>query len=72
MKTKVKNIDGTEVKNVLSDDKKKQDEKNRKLSKGIALSVEIESNFKLLSYRIIEQEIFLSKIDELVEFYLAK
>jgi len=72
MKTKVKNMDGTEVNNVLSDDKKALDEKNRKLSKGIALSVEVESNFKLLSYRIIDQEVFLSKIDEIVEFYKSK
>lgn len=69
METKVKNLNGE---NVLNDDKKKQELYERKLSKGIALSVEIESNFKLLSYRIINQEVFLSKIDELVEFYKSK
>lgn len=69
--TKVKSLNGTEVK-VLSDDKKVQDEKNKKLSKGIAISVEMESNFKLFSYRIIDQEVFLSKVDELINFYKAK
>jgi hypothetical protein len=69
METKVKNLKGE---NVLNDEKKKQEAQERKLSKGIALSVEIESNFKLLSYRIINQEVFISKIDELVDFYKAK
>ena len=67
METKVKNLKGE---NVLNDDKKKEKAQEKKLSKGIALSVEIESNFKLLSYRIINQEVFISKIDELVNFYL--
>lgn len=65
---KVKQLHGTET-NVVSDDKKQQDQKNAKLSKGIAISVEIESNFKLFSYRIIDQEVFVSKIDELINFY---
>lgn len=69
METKVKNMDGT---NVVSDDKKKLDNEQKKLSKAIALSVEMESNFKLLSYRIINQEVFVSKIDELVKFYKSK
>jgi len=66
--TKVKKLHGTET-NVLSDDKKKLEQKNAKLSKGIAISVEMESNFKLFSYRIIDQEVFLSKVDELINFY---
>lgn len=66
--TKVKQLNGTKT-NVVSDDKKVQDQKNAKLSKGIAISVEIESNFKLFSYRIIDQEVFVSKIDELINFY---
>lgn len=66
METKVKTMDG---KNVLSDDKKKLDDEQKQLSKAIAISVEIESNFKLLSYRIIDQKVFVSKIDELIEFY---
>jgi len=69
METKVKNMDGT---NVISDDKKKLDDEQKKLSKAIALSVEIESNFKLLSYRIINQEVFVSKVDELIKFYKSK
>ncbi len=66
--TKVKSLNGTDV-NVISDDKKVQQQKNTKLSKGIAISVEMESNFKLFSYRIIDQEVFLSKVDELIKFY---
>ncbi len=69
METKVKNIDGT---NVISDDKKKQNEKQTQISGAIGLSVEMESNFKLFSYRIIDQEVFISRIDELVQFYLNK
>lgn len=66
--TKVKKLNGTET-NVISDDKKIQEQKNNKLSKAIAISVEMESNFKLFSYRIIDQEVFISKIDELLNFY---
>lgn len=68
METKIRKLN----ENVVSDDKTKKEQFEKKLSKGIALSVEIESNFKLLSYRIINQEIFLSKIDELVKFYKSK
>lgn len=68
METKVRNLN----ENVVSDDKQKKEQFEKKLSKGIAISVEIESNFKLLSYRIINQEVFLSKIDELVKFYKSK
>jgi hypothetical protein len=34
--------------------------------------VEVESNFKLFSYRIIDQETFISRIDELLNFYIKK
>lgn len=52
-----------------SDDKKKQQEMSKKLSKAIGMAIEMESNFKLYSYRIVEPEVFLSRIDELVNFY---
>jgi hypothetical protein len=69
METKVKNIDGT---NVISDDKKAQKKKETQLSGAIGFSVEVESNFKLFSYRIIDQETFISRIDELLNFYIKK
>lgn len=69
METKVKKLDGT---NVISDDKQKITKEQAQLSGAIGLSVEVESNFKLFSYRIIDQTTFISRIDELVEFYLKK
>lgn len=70
METKVKQLH-TEN-NVLSDDKQKQEQQLAKLSAAIGVAVEMESNFKLFSYRIIDQETYISKVDELVEFYQKK
>lgn len=69
METKVKQL---HTENVISDDKQKQDKQMAKLSAAIGVAVEMESNFKLFSYRIIDQETYISKVDELVEFYQKK
>lgn len=53
----------------LSDDKATQDKQNKKLSAAIGVAVEMESSFKLFSYRIIDQDTYISKIEELVNFY---
>lgn len=66
MGTKVKKLDGT---NVLTDDKQAQKQKDEKLSKAITLAVEMESSFKLFSYRIIDPQVFISRVDELLNFY---
>ena len=42
---------------------------DRKLSAGILLAVELESNFKLFSYRCIDKQNFLDRIDGLIEIY---
>ena len=47
-------------------DKNKQD---KQLAAAILLSVDIESNFKLYSYRVIDQEQFLQKQKDLVNFF---
>ncbi len=43
----------------------------KKLSAGILLAVELESNFKLYSYRCIEPENYLQRIDQLIKVYNA-
>lgn len=70
METKVKQLH-TEN-NVISDEKQKQDQQMAKLSAAIGVAVEMESNFKLFSYRIVDQDTFISKVDELIAFYQKK
>ncbi len=50
-----------------TEEQKKQD--GQQLSAGILLAVELESNFKLYSYRCIEPENFLERIDNLIKIY---
>lgn len=69
METKVKQL---HTENIISDDKQAQDKQMAKLSAAIGVAVEMESNFKLFSYRIIDQETYISKVDELVSFYQKK
>ena len=45
----------------------KQD--GKKLTAGILLAVELESNFKLFSYRCIDDKSFLDRIDGLISIY---
>lgn len=52
-----------------TDDKKAEKELAQKLSKAIGMSIEMESNFKLYSYRIIEPGVYLQRVEELVDFY---
>jgi hypothetical protein len=44
-------------------------ETGKQLSAGILLAVELESNFKLYSYRCIEPENYLERIDALIKLY---
>jgi hypothetical protein len=69
METKVRQL---HTENVISDDKQKQDKQLAKLSAAIGVAVEMESNFKLFSYRIIDQDTYISKVDELISFYQKK
>jgi hypothetical protein len=46
-------------------------QEGKQLSAGILLAVELESNFKLYSYRCIEPENFLQRIDQLIKVYDA-
>jgi hypothetical protein len=41
----------------------------KKLTAGILLAVELESNFKLFSYRCIDKDNFLDRIDGLISIY---
>lgn len=59
METKVKQLHPEN--NVISDDKQKQEKQMAKLSAAIGVAVEMESNFKLFSYRIIDQDTFIIK-----------
>jgi hypothetical protein len=68
METKVKKLH----ENVISDDKQKQDKQMAKLSAAIGVAVEMESNFKLFSYRIIDQDTYISKVEDLIQFYQKK
>jgi len=70
METKVKQLHLEN--NVISDDKQKQDKQMAKLSAAIGVAVEMESNFKLFSYRIIDQDTFISKVEDLIQFYQKK
>lgn len=51
--------------------KAQKTENGKQLSAGILLAVELESNFKLYSYRCIEPENYLERIDELIKIYNA-
>lgn len=44
-------------------------QEGKQLSAGILLAVELESNFKLYSYRCIEPANFLERIDNLIKIY---
>jgi hypothetical protein len=68
METKVKKLH----ENVISDDKQAQDKQMAKLSAAIGVAVEMESNFKLFSYRIIDQDTYISKVEDLIQFYQKK
>lgn len=46
-----------------------KEQKGKELSAGILLAVELESNFKLYSYRCIEPENFLERIEHLIKIY---
>lgn len=50
---------------------KQKVQQGKQLSAGILLAVELESNFKLFSYRCIEPENYLQRIDELIKVYDA-
>jgi len=49
--------------------KKQEVQQGKQLSAGILLAVEMESNFKLYSYRCIEPENYLERIDNLIKIY---
>tara|TARA_B110000879_G_C11170990_1_gene513567 strand:- start:1437 stop:1643 length:207 start_codon:yes stop_codon:yes gene_type:complete len=51
--------------------KDQETENGKQLSAGILLAVELESNFKLYSYRCIEPENYLERIDQLIKIYHA-
>ena len=51
--------------------KKQEVQQGKQLSAGILLAVELESNFKLYSYRCIEPTNYLQRIDELIKVYDA-
>jgi hypothetical protein len=56
------------TKSPLKTDKELQKD-GKKLTAGILLAVELESNFKLFSYRCIDKENFLDRIDGLISIY---
>lgn len=47
----------------------KDKELKTRLSAAIFLSIDLEANFKLYSYRILEPEIFVERLEELVSRY---
>ena len=49
--------------------KTEQIQEGKKLSAAILLTVELETNFKLYSYRCIEPKNFMERVDELVSIY---
>lgn len=49
--------------------KPEQIQEGKKLTAAILLTVELETNFKLYSYRCIEPKNFLERVDELVAIY---
>jgi hypothetical protein len=48
---------------------KQKVQQGKQLSAGILLAVELESNFKLYSYRCIEPENYLQRVDQLIKVY---
>lgn len=48
---------------------KEKVQQGKKLSAGILLAVELDSNFKLFSYRCIEPENYIERIDQLISIY---
>lgn len=57
------------MENDIKDDKKLKDQNDHNLSLAIVLACELESAFKLFSYRITQPAMFVSKVDELVDYY---
>lgn len=49
-----------------------QQEIDHKHSQAIHVSLDIEANFKLYSYRIISQEVFIARVTELCDFFLTQ
>lgn len=43
-------------------------QKDEELSRAIIVSLDIEQNFKLYSYRIIDRDTFVSRLTNLLEF----
>lgn len=48
-------------------DKKLRDEK---LAKGIMMSIDLEANFKLYSFRVIDENAFIDRINELIQMFM--
>jgi hypothetical protein len=67
MEKKSQNTENEEVTTLTSDQKQ-----NEKLSKAIMLSVDLESNFRLYSYRCISPQDFINRINMLIELYQVK
>ena len=53
----------------FSNDKDKMERRDSNLSAGIMLAVELDSAFKLYSFRVIDRNVFISKLNELVDYY---
>jgi hypothetical protein len=51
------------------DEKKLRDRAQLELKESIQLAVELESVFKMMAYRVIDQSTFVSRTKELVDFY---
>lgn len=51
------------------DHKKEKDDFNKKLSSSITVAIDVESAFRMYSYRIVPPEVYISRITEILEFY---
>lgn len=56
----------------LSDDKAKEKAHNTIKSAAIMLAVELDSAFRLYSYRIINDSDYLARVNDLVDFYMRE
>ena len=63
---------GKQTKITDTDQIQSDQERDTKLSKAIMLAIELDSSFKLYSFRIISPEQYQERVNELVSFYKSK
>lgn len=53
----------------FTDEKKLELDFQKKLSLAITISLDIKNNFELMAYRVIDQKVFVERINDLLEIW---